>query len=181
MSRSLVANARGYVRWRQGQHADAAESLREGVDLHDRAGQSFGRPFALWCLGHLALDNGEWSEAEGLHAAAFSEARRRGDADGIACGLEGLAEVATADGRAALGARLLGAAGARRAAMAASDPILSRDRVAAVDARLRRRLGTQVYDREFAAGTAFDLETPGDPMRSLDPARRSHEVTGGHG
>jgi predicted ATPase/DNA-binding SARP family transcriptional activator len=169
MSRSLVAIARGYEHWCRGRHADAGRSLREGVDLHDRAGQSFGRPFALWCLGHLALLEDDPSRAERLHTDALLEARRRGDGDGIACGLEGLAAVTAVDRRAALGARLLGAAAARRAAMGASGPILSRVHAARAHARLRAHLGQDRFATEFAVGLAVggatDLVVDGDPTR----------------
>jgi predicted ATPase/DNA-binding SARP family transcriptional activator len=165
MSRSLVANARGYVRWREGRHADAVRSLREGVDLHDRAGQSFGRPFALWCLGHLALHEGDLAAAARSHTEALAEAHRRGDGDGVACGLEGLAAVSGAEGRAAHGARLLGAAAARRASMGATDPILSRVQASAAHAQLRRQLGPDAFAAEFAAGTTVDAARFGDPTR----------------
>ncbi len=166
MSRSLVANARGYGHWRQGRYAHAASSLREGVELHDRGGQSFGRPFALWCLGHLALRQDDAAEAARLLTDSLDEARRRGEGDAIACALEGLAAVAAADDRAEFGARLLGAAAADRAAMGVSDPLLSRDEAAATRARIRRLLDPDVYTAETATGGAMGRAVAED-VRSL--------------
>jgi len=166
MSRSLVANARGYGHWRQGRYVHAVSSLREGVELHDRGGQSFGRPFALWCLGHLALRQNDAVEAARLLTDSLEEARRRGEGDAVACALEGLAAVAAADDRAELGARLLGAAAAARAAMGVSDPLLSRDEAAATRARIRRLLGLDVFATETAAGDAMGPAVDED-VRSL--------------
>jgi predicted ATPase/DNA-binding SARP family transcriptional activator len=171
MSRSLVANARGYVRWRRGHSADAARSFRQALELHDRAGQSFGRPFALWALGHLALHEGDLSEAERLYTGALQEAHQRGDGDGIACALEGLAAVAATDGRAELGARLLGGAASRRATMGAEDPILSRSQAEAAHARLLRLLGQDAFTTQFTAGADADLGWEGDPLGSSSPTR----------
>jgi predicted ATPase/DNA-binding SARP family transcriptional activator len=176
MSRALVATARGYARWRHGRNAEAARSFQEALELHDRAGQSFGRPFTLWCLGHLALHEGDLLEAERLHTAALQEAHHRGDGDGIACGLEGLAAVTTADGRAGLGARLLGGAAARRATMGADDPILSRSQAAAAHAQLLRLLGQDVFAAQFTAGAEADPGWETGPSarlrRPLDDAGR---------
>jgi hypothetical protein len=62
------------------------------------------------------------------------------------------------DERSELGARLLGAAATRRAAMGASDPLLSRDQAASTATELRRLLGPDSFDDAFAAGATLDVE-----------------------
>jgi predicted ATPase/DNA-binding SARP family transcriptional activator len=156
MSQALVAITRGYVLGRRGRTADARRSLEDGLARHDRAGQAIGRPFALWCLGNLAVDDGDPDAAVGFHGEAFREALHRGDADGVASALEGLAAVCVADGRAALAARLLGAAEGRRASMGAPAPLLSRDAAAAADAAVRQVLPAERLAAERAAGAAAE-------------------------
>jgi hypothetical protein len=165
MSGSLLAIARGYVLACRDEPDEVERQLERGLDLHDRAGQAFGRPFALWCLGHLAARAGECTLAARHHAEALQDALRRGDSDGVACALEGLAAVCAADGRPELGVRLLGAAAARRVRMGAPSPLLSREAAAAAEVALRRAVPAERFAAAHAEGTRMDDAAVADLAR----------------
>jgi predicted ATPase/DNA-binding SARP family transcriptional activator len=170
MSQALVAIARGYVLGRRGYTADARRSLEDGLARHDRAGQAFGRPFALWWFGNLALQAGDRDAAADHHAASLREALHRGDGDGVACALEGIAAVCAATGRVELGARLLGAAEARRERMGAPAPLLSRDAAAAAASALRRALPADRFAAAHAEGSRTDDAAIGDLLELVAAA-----------
>lgn len=127
MSRAAVDIARGYARWRGGELDAARDHLRRGADLHDRAGQPFGRPFALWCLGHVTLALGDVPGAYAPFTESLRSATAAGEGDGIACAIEGLAAACAADDRHDAARRLLDVARARRQELGIPTPLLTCD------------------------------------------------------
>ena len=158
MSRALVHTTRGYLGWRHGTLAHAATELRQGLSLHDRAGQPFGRPFTLWCLGHVTLATGDTTEAHRLLVESLRAGALAGEGDAIACALEGLAAVCVEDARPDAAARLLGIAHARRTQLEIPAPLLTHDQVVATEHRLAAQLSSTTLAAAHAAGARTTLD-----------------------
>ena len=158
MVEAIVAQAEGYVRWRDGDLSGARADLGRALGLHAWTGLGFGRPFVLWGLGHLDLAAGAVQQAVERYAQALEEATRRGDRDLIATALEGFAEAAHTVDRAELAGELLGAAAALRTQMGAPAPIITRDLAEGTRAKVRSVLGPSATETALAAGAGRDQE-----------------------
>jgi predicted ATPase/DNA-binding SARP family transcriptional activator len=158
MSAAMLAQTDGYLRLRRGDHEGARAEFERALELHPWVGMAYGRPFVLWALGHVALEEDDVDTATDLLTSAVADAVERGDQDGIACGLEGLAAVAIARDEPTAAARLLGAAEHRRAAMGAPTPLVSADLAERSRARVRDLLGEPRFAEEQDAGAVLPLE-----------------------
>lgn len=161
-SRCLVETAGGYLAWARGEPEAAVSCLRAALGRHSRLGNHYGSPFAHWVLGHAQLETGRPAEAAAQQRTAYRSAAQLRDGDLTAGALEGLAAVVVAAGGSPdVAARLLGAAQARRRAMQAPAPLLSKDAASRVEQRLRSLLGVADLDRHLVAGGALADEELG--------------------
>lgn len=156
MMEALLATTAAYLAWRHGANDVARSEWERALELHDWSGFAFGRPFAHWGLGHLALQDGEVAVAAAHQCAGLASAVERLNPDAIATALEGLGAVAVQAGDPRAAAELLGAARHRRAAMQAPAPVLTRDHAQALRARLRHELGSDGLAQAETAGSAHD-------------------------
>ena len=158
MVEAMVAQAEGYAGWRAGEAAEARAAWERALELHAWTGLGFGRPFVLWGLAHLDLQDGTPHRAAEGFGHALEEAARRGDRDLIAAALEGFAAVAAGHADAEVGAQLLGAAAAVRAAMGAPAPIITSGPAERTRGQVRACLGPDGTDTSLAAGATLDQE-----------------------
>jgi predicted ATPase/DNA-binding NarL/FixJ family response regulator len=164
---------------------------RDRGDLDNAAGlfraslrdfRELGYPWALawsaWGLGTTLSAQGRLAEARPLLAEALQIYASVNDSRGVAQCLEALAYVASEQAHYETGARLIGAAAALRAGVAARPPDAEQARNAEVEQVLVRALGSSDVDRLIHAGhtmpaqQAADLAmavasggAPGDPDR----------------
>jgi hypothetical protein len=109
-------------------------------------------------LGHLALEAGDDELAADRFGAALDEGAASGDHDAVATALDGLVAVAEVRGDHRLAALRLGAAAARRVAMGAPAPLLTRELAGATRTDVRGHLGDAGLADVESAGAALDLE-----------------------
>jgi tetratricopeptide (TPR) repeat protein len=111
-----MLNTRGTLALRQGDHERAEGWLEEGLALSRGVGDQRSIVSALNGLGNVTLALGDTQRAQGLLGEGLTLSRELGDQRGIVDALEGIARVASVRGSPAVGARLLGAVEAVRAA-----------------------------------------------------------------
>ncbi|TVR17774.1 MAG: hypothetical protein EA387_15885 [Nitriliruptor sp.] len=157
MAEAIVAQAEAYALARRGDVPAARERWREALSLHHWTGFACGRPFGLWGLGHLALQDGDPVEAGQLLSESLAVALERHDQDAIAAALEGLAAVEVATGQAERAVELLGAAQRRREQMGAPAPLLNREYAAATWEQVRDALGAPRFAAGLEAGGTLEV------------------------
>jgi non-specific serine/threonine protein kinase len=141
-----------------GDLARADGLLREGLAGYTELGNRRGVGFALHGLGLVAWGRGDGAGATGRLREALAIRRELDDRSGLAACLEGLATVAAGSGQPERAARLLGAAGALRAAVGAPLPPAERPEVEAAAAAARAALGEAAFAAASAAGADLPLE-----------------------
>jgi len=159
MVEAIVAQAEAYALARRGDVPAARERWQEALSLHDWTGFAYGRPFGLWGLGHLALQDGDLAEAGRLLSEALAVALERHDQDAVAAALEGLAAVEVVAGDPERAAELLGAAQRRRETMGAPAPLLNREHAAAAREQACHALGESRFTAGREAGGSLDVTT----------------------
>jgi tetratricopeptide (TPR) repeat protein len=151
----------GSISRRQGDNERAAVLLEESLALHRELEDRWNTArelHALWLVRHA---QGEQRRAAALlreSAALFQALEDRG---GLVELLEDLAGVLGEQQRAHLGARLLGAANAGRAAIGAPLPPGKRARYEQTKAELAATLGEEAFTAAWAAGQATGLDEAG--------------------
>lgn len=75
MSAAMLAQTEGYLRLRRGDHAGARVKLERALDLHPWVGMAYGRPFVLWVLGHVALEERDVDAAAGERRSRPTDTR----------------------------------------------------------------------------------------------------------
>ncbi len=140
----------------QERRASARERWEHALSLHHWTGFAYGRPFALWGLGHLALQDGDAAAAARLLSESLEVAVERHDPDAIAAALEGLAAVEVLSDEPERAAELLGAADRHRQAMGAPAPLINREQAATTREQVRELLGEARLAAGLEAGGALD-------------------------
>jgi predicted ATPase len=138
----------------EGDGVAAARSARQGLALFRQVGDKMGIANALLELGHAFRLRGDDRRAERSYAEALSLVRELESQPGMVEGLEAMAGVAAARGRAPHAARLCGAATAWR-------KLLAHPFVPAADRVPQERLAgelEQAAGEAFAAGRSLTLE-----------------------
>jgi predicted ATPase/DNA-binding SARP family transcriptional activator len=170
---ALTLNGMGTAARRR-RHLDDARSCHErALALYDRLGAGPEVAYSACCLGFVAQDAGDLSEAGRQHTRALGLARSLADPGATALALEGLAAaIAADDPRRA--ARLLGGAQALRSGARAAIPPTHRDDIERAHRIACTQLGDERFDAELAAGAnqSVDALVPGlaSPNRDTEPA-----------
>ncbi|ETK37486.1 BTAD domain-containing putative transcriptional regulator [Microbispora sp. ATCC PTA-5024] len=134
-------------------------------DLHGVAGVPGQlRARALTAAGRVRLTDGDLPGARDRVTAALAVARTAGERPVVAAAVEGLAEVAEAEGRPREAARLLGLAAAVRGAPDLGSPDARRTEAAA-----RAALGDRAYDAAYSAAAALDPDAAYAVTAALGP------------
>jgi len=135
--------------------AEAESLLRESLRLFQSLDYEWATAVCSSLLASVLIRSGQShdvDEAAGLLRRSLTLHDRVGDRRGIAQSLEVLAEVALVRGAAATAARLAGAAALRRDQVDAAPTEVESRRLADLDARLHRSLGSAAADHERHAG-----------------------------
>jgi predicted ATPase/transcriptional regulator with XRE-family HTH domain len=166
----------------------AGRLLEEARERLERLGDRRSLAACQRALALAAWDRGDGVRARALLGESLAACRALGDREGIAGCLEGLAAVAAgrddadaADdaGGPAQAARLLGAAAALRARIAAPQAAPDGARLASTGARVRARLGPEAWAAALAAGEARALaETISEAQAPPAPAGAGRTGTG---
>jgi tetratricopeptide (TPR) repeat protein len=153
-----MLNTRGTLALRQGDHRRAEGWLAEGLTLSREVGDRRSIVSALNGLANVTLALGDTQRAASLLAEGLTLSRELGDQKGIVDALEGIARLANARGTAVVGARLLGAAEAvRAAAELALVPGESAPYAQLLDA-LHAALDAEAFAMAWAEGRALSIE-----------------------
>jgi len=148
----------------EGGSAHLAQALELQRIFDDRSGMAV----TLQLLGHAAREQGDWSGAELLLGDSLKLFVQDGPAWGVAWGLEGLALVAAASGRAARALMMAGGAAARREALGLPTTPLARDILASKLATARLELSEA--DAAAAWSTGFAMSQAEIVAEALHPA-----------
>jgi predicted ATPase/DNA-binding CsgD family transcriptional regulator len=162
-------------------------SLRDFRELH----YPWAVAWSAWGLGTTLSAQGGWEEARPLLAEALQIYAEGNDPRGVAQCLEALAHIACEQAHFETAARLIGAAAALRARVAASPPDAEQARTSAVERVLATALGAEAAEQLMHAGRtmpaqqAVDLamavalgDAPGDRDRpqQVPLTRRERQV-----
>jgi predicted ATPase/class 3 adenylate cyclase/Tfp pilus assembly protein PilF len=146
----------------RGDYARARSLSEEAVEVASRGGDQGGEgaPIAqaLQSLAAVARLQGDAPRAHREYQESLRLFRDAGDTHGIATSLEGLAAVASDEGRWSRALQLVGAAGALRQAIGAPVPLLEREQVEHVRAAARRELGQLAAEDASNWGRALTVE-----------------------
>jgi LuxR family maltose regulon positive regulatory protein len=141
----------------QGDLRRAVALLEQGLALLRQLGNQLWQVAALRHLAEVARDRSDWLGAEARYKEALRVCQGLGDGYplGVARCLEGLAEIAVHNGRAAHAARLLGAATRLRAEIGAPVAPVSEATLQQVEQVARESVGDSSFQAAFAEGSAL--------------------------
>jgi len=132
--------------------------LEESLALSRGTENAWGVVRTLASLGSVAYEAGEGARASGLYEESLELGRRMGLKHTILPCLEGLAQVAVAQGRMERVARLCGAAAALREATGWPLPPAKRTEYDRTVAAARGTLGEEAFAAAWVRGYALPLE-----------------------
>lgn len=130
----------------------------EALGLARQHSMGWALPCVLAGMGSTALDLGEPARAVGHYRESIGLAQARGNLGGVIDGIEGMARVAAASGRAASAARIFGATATMREAL--PDPRTPGElaRFEAGVGGMREALGVAGFDAAWAEGRPLSEE-----------------------
>jgi len=137
--------------------AEARRLFSQAQALYESSGNRYGIAWALSDLADTELALGDYGAAGRNQRESLRRRADTNDRDGIAYALESLAYLAGAEGQAAAGARLLGAAASLRTACSSPLPPVVSDFYQPRVARLKDELGAEAFARFYAEGQESDL------------------------
>jgi tetratricopeptide (TPR) repeat protein len=155
---TMTLNNLSEIAFLQDQHHLADEWLAESIALCRQLGAVRWLSFALGLAGRIACARGDTADAATKLHESLDLAREIMDPLNMADTLESLAMLACHEGRMERGARLLGAAGAVRDAIAIPQPVTSRMVCEPVVAAIRRAIGEDGFRAQWTAGHGMSPE-----------------------
>ena len=156
---SLAYSGLGEIAVRQGELEQAMRLLEQSLRLRQELGQKWGIAATLGSLAWAAKCQGDFERSTTLLGESLLMRKDIGDPGGMAWCMEKLAEIAHIhkdDGRAA---RIYGAAAALRASVNSAIDPTDRPGHDRMTARIRVRLGDEVYAAVWEEGQTMPLET----------------------
>jgi predicted ATPase/DNA-binding NarL/FixJ family response regulator len=142
----------GMLAAERGDLAKAERLLRESLRRSRDINYSWAQAWAAWGLGTVLLRRGMVDEASMLFGQALTMYDTLDDRRGVAQCLEAIAEVAATRASYHSSARLLGAAGMIRQALAATVPADERQRLGKLEATLAQAIGPDAAERARHSG-----------------------------
>jgi predicted ATPase/DNA-binding SARP family transcriptional activator len=150
-----------------GDYERQAAAAAESVGAYRRAGDTEGITVALLNRGYAELEQGSLQEALESLLESLHLSRPVGAAVRVLPILSALAAVAARSGRAAAGARILGAVDAARAAGEVVAQPSEAEFYVRTEAELRQALGDEAYDAAAADGRALALDEAAELAETL--------------
>ncbi|MGH2390121.1 MAG: tetratricopeptide repeat protein, partial [Chloroflexota bacterium] len=148
----------GNMAEQRGEHGRAQALYEESLALRRALGDQWGIAVSLTALGLVASRRGEYRRAVALHVEALRFGQRIGARDVLAEGLEQVAHGAAADGQAARGARLGGAAERLRAVLGTPLPPALHGGHELAARAMRDALGESAFAAAWAEGQSLGLD-----------------------
>jgi tetratricopeptide (TPR) repeat protein len=142
----------------QGETVRARLLVEEQVAIHRELGDKASTAEALFYGARVMTSLGNLVEAARLYKESLALARASEYAPIIVASLEGLGEVAVAEGKPAWAARVWGTAEALRKAMGTSIPPVYRPGHEGAMAKARGQVGNEAFARAWAEGRGRSLE-----------------------
>jgi tetratricopeptide (TPR) repeat protein len=155
-----------------GDNERGAAAAAESVDAYRRVGDTEGVTVALLNRGYAELDRGRLEEAQLSFAESLELCRPVGAAVRVLPCLGALAAVASRSGSALLGAKIMGAAEALRAASEVVAQPSEEELRARTEAELREALGDEAYTAANSEGRALDPDEAVDFALALPALTR---------
>ncbi len=155
---ALASGDLGVLAHWQGDDLRAVALLGEAVAGFRALDDPWGIGIALGGLALVTGDRGDHDQAAAMHAEGLARLRQVGSKEILVDAVARIATLAVATGRAAAGARLLGAVEAFGQALGYALERPERDRYAQAAADARRVLGDDVLAAAWAEGRALSLE-----------------------
>ena len=149
---TMTLNNLSEIAFLQGQHHRADEWLAESITLCRQLGAVRWLSFALGLAGRIACVRGDTADAAVKLHESLDLAREIMDPLNMADTLESLAMLACHEGRMERAARLLGAAGGVRDAIAIPQPVTSRMVCEPIETAIRRAIGEEGLRAQWVAG-----------------------------
>ena len=142
----------------QGNYTADLPSIEEGLTIMRELGDRRNSARALWVLGYAAFVQDDYAKARSFYEEALATFRELGEKWYIIACLEGLAEVAVAQGQPEWAAHVLGAAALLREALGVSPPPYYPVNSECTVADIQDRLGEERFAAAWAAGREMTLE-----------------------
>ncbi|HEU5300393.1 MAG TPA: tetratricopeptide repeat protein [bacterium] len=142
----------------RGEGQEALALHEQSLAVFRRVGYRWGMAWTTWNLGLLAHGRGDHDQARAHFVESLELYHARDDRRGIAQCLEGLAAVLFAWGQAGSSARVLSAADALREGLGVPLPGTDRGQHDRTLSGLRASLAPDVFEAEWRAGRALDVE-----------------------
>jgi predicted ATPase/DNA-binding CsgD family transcriptional regulator len=155
---ALIAATTADVARCQGDYVRAAELYSESLALYHELGNRAEIPAILHNQGYVALGTYDYVAARDMFAESLRRQHTAGNTAGIAEGLNGLAALATAQGRLERAARLFGAAETIGASNPAPIWPAERFEIERHTLELRARLPAPICAQLWHEGQAFSVE-----------------------
>jgi predicted ATPase/DNA-binding CsgD family transcriptional regulator len=148
----------GLAAFYHGNYTAELPSMEEGLALFRELGDRRDSARMLWFLGNKAFVQDDYAKARTCYAEALTTFRELGEKWYIAICLEGLAEVAVAQGQPEWAAHVLGAAAFLREALGVSPPANYPANYERTVAITQAQLGEERFAEAWAEGREMTLE-----------------------
>jgi len=148
----------GYMTFSQGNYTTELTSMEESLTIMRELGDRRSSARLLWLLGYAASVQDDYAKARTFYAEALAILQELGVKWLIASCLDGLAEVAVAQGQPEWAAHVLGAAALLREALGVSPPPYNLANYERTVATTRAQLGEERFGAAWAEGREMTLE-----------------------
>jgi predicted ATPase/DNA-binding SARP family transcriptional activator len=161
-----IVHQLGRIALRRGAAERALDLAQRALAIHEAIGWNEGIAGALEAVGRALVARGHPIEAVASHRRGLQIATERGLPHAITKALEGLADALAATGNPDTAAEVLGSAAAMRSQTEVPAHVTQRRVVAAIESRLRDRLGEQTFEAAFRRGERLG---PREVIAASDP------------
>jgi len=154
----ILGSLGGYMAFYQGNYIIELTSMEESLAIMRELGDRRSSARLLWFLGHAAFVQDDYAKARTFYEEALAILQELGIQWFIASCLDGLAEVAVAQGQPEWAAHLLSAAALLREALGVSPPPYNLANYERTVATTRAQLGEERFAAAWAEGREMTLE-----------------------
>ncbi len=154
----ILGSLGGYMAFYQGDYTIELTSMEESLAIMRELGDRRSSARLLWFLGHAAFVQDDYAKARTFYEEALAILQELGIQWFIASCLDGLAEVAVAQGQPEWAVHLLGAAALLREVLGVSPPPYNLANYERTVATTRAQLGEERFAAAWAEGREMTLE-----------------------
>ena len=140
----------------RGDYVLARASFQQHVIIHNEIGQEVD--WAQARLGHVAMRDGNWTEAHQIFVETVRNFHKNGNKNGLASTLEGLASLNILIGKPEHAARLIGWADATREKIGVTRWKIEKDDTDRDIAAIRAKISSPAFEIAYEAGQSMTLD-----------------------